>query len=467
MESNERHFLDIFFNPESVAIVGASKNPASINHNLIANLVNLGYEGRIFPVNPKEKEILGIKTYSNISDIEENVDLAVISLSNSLTPKVLEECVKKGIKRVTLVAGGFSETGLQGKTIQKQMAELLQKNGVRAIGPNALSPINVPKKFAISFHPIKRIKQGNLSLIFQSGLYEARFNWLFNDFNLHINKLIDLGNKMDINEVDALSYIIQDPLTQVIGMHLESIDGDGREFFTLIREAKALGKHVVIIKTGRTETGARAAASHTGALVRGSDKVLDGVLKQSGALRVDTIEEFFEICRGLDRFGSLKPKGNCLSLAMLPGGMGVMITDLCERQGLKLASVEDATIEKLRALFPPWDIAPNPWDLGVTMQFGDPLRVFQTWIDAMSHDPNVDMLAIQIPDRMVIMPKEFFEIFHKPVENEKPIVIWVTGIDSGTNEVLEWLEEKNIPVFRSPEKAISSLVALFKMSSHN
>jgi acetyltransferase len=467
MESNERHFLDIFFNPESVAIIGASKNPASINHNLIANLVNLGYEGRIFPVNPKVKEILGIKTYTNICDIEENVDLAVISVSYSLTPKVLEECVEKGVKNVTLVAGGFSETGLQGRHIQKQMGELLRKNGVRAIGPNALSPINVPQKFAISFHPIKRLKRGNLSLIFQSGLYEARFSWLFNDFNLHINKLIDLGNKMDINEVDALSYIIHDPLTRVIGIHLESIAGDGREFFTLIRKATTLDKRVVIIKTGRTETGAKVAASHTGALVRGSDRVLDGALKQSGALRVDTIEDFFEICRGLDRFGSLKPRGNRVSLAMLPGGMGVMITDLCERQGLKLAGVEDATVEKLRAVFPPWDIATNPWDLGVTMQFGDPLRVFQTWVDAMTHDPNVDMLAIQVPDRMVIMPQEFFEIFHKPVQNGKPIVIWVTGIDSGTNEVLEWLEEKNIPIFRSPEKAISSLVALFKMSTHN
>ena len=461
---SSKHFLEKFFKPESVAIVGASNNPLSINYNLVANLVNLGYEGMIYPVNPKEKEILGINAYSSVKEIEEAVELAVIAVSYSVTPKVLEECVQKGIKGVTLVAGGFSETGQQGKNVQKQMENLLKENGMRAIGPNALSPINVPGKFAISFHAIKKIKPGNLSLVFQSGLYEARFSWLFSEFNLHINKLIDLGNKMDIDEVDAMSYLVQDPDTRVIGVHLESIAGDGRAFLKLIREGTDRGKRVVVIKTGRTGTGAKAAASHTGAIVKGSDLVFDGGLKQSGAMRVDTIEEFFDIARGLDRFGSLMPKGNRVALAMLPGGMGVMITDLCERAGLRLAEVEETTLNKLREVFPPWDIAPNPWDLGVTMQFADALKVYQVWIESMVQDPNVDILALQVPDRMLLLPKEFFEIFHQAVVAEKPIVIWVAGMDSGSHEILEWLEEKNVPVFRSPEKAIGALLALYRMS---
>ncbi len=463
MDGSE-HFLEKFVKPESLAVVGATNNPNRNNYNLVANLVNLKYDGRIYPVHPKEKEILGLKTYPSVKDIEEVVELAVISVSYSQTPKVLEECAQKGIKRVTLIAGGFSEAGQEGKKAQKKMADLLRENGMRAIGPNALSPINVPGKFAICFHAIKRIKQGNLSLIFQSGLYEARFDWLFSEFNLHINKLIDLGNKMDINEVDALSYLVQDPETLVIGIHMESISGDGRQFFQLAREAKKKGKRVVVIKTGRTMAGAKAAASHTGAMVRGSDVVFDGALKQSGAIRVDTIEEFFDTTRGLDRFGTLSPKGNRVAIAMLPGGMGVMITDLCERAGLVLAGVQETTVDKLRKVFPPWDIAPNPWDLGVTMQFTDPMSIYQTWVESMTNDPNVDMLACQVPDRMLLLPKEFFEIFFRPVKAGKPTAIWVTGMDSGSHEILEWLEENNVPVFRSPEKAIQALVALYQLA---
>jgi acyl-CoA synthetase (NDP forming) len=431
---------------------------------LVGNLVRLGYTGRIYPINPKEREILGIKAYPSVTDIEEVVDLAVIGISYTLTPNVLEECLRKGIKRVTLVAGGFSETGTEGKEAQRRMAELLRENGMRAIGPNALSPINIPGKFAISFHGIDTIKPGNLSLIFQSGLYEARFRWLFSDFNLHLNKLIDLGNKMDINEVDALDYLAEDAGTKVVGVHMESIAGDGKEFLRLVRKATDLGKRVVVIKTGRTETGARAAASHTGAIVQGSDVVFDGALRQAGALRVDTIEDFFDITRALDRFGGLSAKGNRVALAMLPGGIGVMVTDLCERLGLRLADVQDASLAELRPVFPPWEIAGNPWDLGVTMQFNNPLEVFQRWVTSMVQDPNVDLLALQVPEEMLVLPKDFFEIFHRAVAAGKPIVIWVEGLDSGSHEMLGWLEEKNVVVCRSPERAVKALSALYRMS---
>lgn len=465
MAGSGGHFMDKFVLPESVAIVGASNNQLRINYNLAANLVHLGYEGRIYPVNPKEDEIMGFRAYPTVMDIPEVVDLAAISVSYKATPKVLEECAQKGIKNVTLIAGGFSETGEQGLATQRQMARVLKDHGMRAIGPNALSPINVPGKFAISFHRIQRLKPGNCSFIFQSGLYEARFDWLFGEFNLHLNKLIDLGNKMDINEVDALEYLVRDPATRVIGMHLESVAGDGRRFLELIREARGQGKLVVVIKTGRTPAGAQAAASHTGAIVRGSDAVFEGAMAQTSALRVDTIEDFFDTVRALDRFGSVVPGGNRVAIAMLPGGMGVMITDLCERAGLKMAKVGQATVEKCRTVFPPWDIGPNPWDLGVSMQFNDPPKVFSTWVEAVSQDPNVDMLGVQVPDRMTPLGKSFFEIFPKAVsKSKKPIAVWVVGMDSGCDAGLEWMEERNVPVFRSPEKAIRALVALYRQT---
>jgi acyl-CoA synthetase (NDP forming) len=464
MGSHTEHLLSRFLEPESIAIIGASNNPERINYHLVANLLNLGFRGRIYPVHPKEREILGLRAYASVKDIDETVDLAVIGVSHSLALKVLRECVQKGIKRVTLIAGGFSETGEEGRKVQGQMRDMIRESGIRAIGPNALSPINVPANFCISFHPIQSMKPGGLSLIFQSGLYEPRFDWLLSDFNYHINKLIDLGNKMDVNEVDALGYLVQDPNTRVIGIHLESIGGDGRAFLRLIREASDRKKRVVVLKSGRSRAGAVAAASHTGALVQGSDRVFDGAMRQCGALRAQNLEEFFDLTRALERFGSQSLNGNRIFLATFPGGEGVIVTDLCEQEGLRLAEVSSKTVETLRPVFPPWDIPPNPWDLGVTVQFNHPGKVFETVIQAVMEDPGVDGAAVQLHYTALLFPRNVLEVFQRVVHVQKPLVVWIAGMESGRHENLEWLEERQVPVFSSPEKAIRALAALHRLS---
>jgi len=464
MKSSDHHFLHKFFYPESVAIVGASRNPFRVNYHLVANLVKLGFQGRIYPVNPEAGDILGLKAYPSLKSIEGPVDLAVVAVSHQATPSLLKECIEKGIKRVVLVAGGFSETGEEGRKVQKEMAALLKENGVRAIGPNALSPINPATNFAVGFHSIDKIKSGGLSLIFQSGLYEPRIEWLFSDFNLHLNKLIDLGNKMDINEVDALTYLVGDPQTRVIGIHLESVEGGGREFLRLIREASR-DKHVVVLKSGRTDAGARAAASHTGVIVQGSDRVFDAALKQAGAIRAQTIEEFFDLTRALERFGTLLLPGNRVAIATLPGGEAVIVTDLCQYEGLTMAGLQEQTINKIRPIFPPWEISVNPFDLGVALQFNDPRKVYPTLLDALVNDRNVDVIAMQIPSRAFNIPREFFQFFPQSLKAQKPIAVWVAGIPSGRVEVLEWLEEQNIPVFPNPEKVIRALAALHLSTS--
>jgi acyl-CoA synthetase (NDP forming) len=458
------HFLARFFEPESVAIVGASNNPTRPNYYLLSNLLKLGFLGRIYPVNRGEKEILGVRVYPSVKDIPEVVDLAVIGVSYAVTPEVLKECVEKGIKRVTLIAGGFSEAGDQGTRIQSEMARVIRQNGMRAIGPNALSPINVKAGFCISFHPMESIRPGSLSLIFQSGLYEPRSGWLLNDFNYHLNKLIDLGNKMDVNEVDALTYLVEDPDTRVIGIHMESIGGDGKEFLRLLREASAQGKRVVVLKSGRTEAGAKAALSHTGSLARGNDALFDGAIRQCGALRAHSLEDFFDLTRALERFGPMSMQGNQVFIATFPGGEGVIVTDLLEQEGLKLAQPGSAAVDRLRAIFPAWDIPANPWDLGLTMQFHDPIGVYTTILDAMATDPNVDALAIQIHPENLLVPKEPMGIFVRAKEAGKPIVLWLAGMESGRHENLIWLEEKGVPVFPSPEKAVCALAALHRLS---
>jgi acetate---CoA ligase (ADP-forming) len=461
---NNEHFLAGFFEPESVAIVGASNNPMRANYYLLSNLLKLGFKGRIYPVHPSEKEILGVKAYPAVKDIPETVDLAVIGVSYAVTPEILKQCVEKNIKRVTLIAGGFSEAGEQGKRVQADMARLIRQNGIRAIGPNALSPINVKAGLCISFHPMEAIKAGGLSLIFQSGLYEPRSGWLLKDFNYHLNKLIDLGNKMDVNEVDALTYLVDDPETRVIGIHMESIGGDGKEFLRLMRKASTQGKRVLVLKSGRSEAGAKAALSHTGALVQGNDRLFDGAMRQCGALRAQSLEDFFDLTRALERFGSLSLKGNRVFIATFPGGEGVIVTDLLEQQGLRLAEIGSATLQKLRPIFPSWDIPANPWDLGLTIQFHDPASIYTTVLDAMGADPNVDALAIQIHPEFLTVPREFMGIFLRAAEEGKPIVLWLAGMESGRHENLTWLEEKGVPVFPSPEKAVRSLAALHRLS---
>jgi acetyltransferase len=446
-----------------VAIIGASNTPSRINYFLVSNLINQGYSGEIYPVHPTEKEIMGLKAYPGVKDIPAQVDLAVIGVSQALAPRILKECVENGIQRVTIIAGGFSEAGKEGQRVQDEMVRMVKDHNIRVIGPNALSPINVPAGFCISFHPVPSMKSGDLSLIFQSGLYEPRFHWLLTDFNYHINKLIDLGNKMDITEVDALSYLVKDPETRVIGIHLESIAGDGRAFLGLIREASALGKRVVILKSGRSEAGARAAASHTGALVQGSDLVFDSAVRQCGAVRADSLEAFFDLTRSLERFGPVSLKGNRLFLATFPGGEGVILTDLCEQEGFTLAEVADASLEKLRPIFPPWEIPPNPWDLGLTVQFKDPGVIYRTLVESMIEDPNVDGLALQMHPSALLFPKENLGVFQKVVAAKKPIVLWLAGLESGRHETLRWLEERRVVVFPSPEKAIRALSALHRL----
>jgi acetate---CoA ligase (ADP-forming) len=464
MEGITDHSLHKFFYPDSVALIGASANPIRPSFNLVGNQVKLGYRGRMYPVHPTEKEILGVKACPTVRAIEEIVDLAVIAVSHVQTPKVLQECIEKGIRRVVLVAGGFSETGEEGRRIQHQMLDLVRKSGIRAIGPNALSPINPRHNFAISFHPIDRINTGGLSLIFQSGLYEPRLRWMFSAFNLHLNKLIDLGNKMDLNEVDALSYLVYDPMTRVIGLHLESIEGEGRQFLDLIHQASDLGKRVVILKSGRTEEGAKAAASHTGVLLKGNDRVLDRLLKQCGAIRAYTIEEFFDLARALERFDPLTLQGDRIAVGTLPGGEAVVMTDLVQQEGLKMAKTNEGTIRKLKSIFPPWEISANPFDLGVALQFNNSIQVYETLVEAMSEDENVDALHLQIPDQILFLPKEHFKMFLRASALGKPLALWVAGIESGTHETLQWLEDHGVPVFPTPEKAIRALSALHQLS---
>jgi len=462
---SQPHFLDSFFNPASIAVVGASRNPLKISHNLLANLISLKFPGKIYPINPGVSEMLGLKAYSNLQVVEDKIDLVVCGVPATSALEVIKDCVEKGVKSVVVVAGGFSEAGQDGKKLQGEIARLLKENGIRAIGPNSLSPINSYYNLVIGFVPHEKLTQGGASFIFQSGLYEPRLNWLLLNFHLGINKLIDLGNKMDVNEVEALEYLGNDPDTKVIAMHLESIEGDGRAFFQLLKDISRR-KPVVVLKSGRTPAAAKAASSHTGVMAKGNDTIFGAALRQAGAIHAQTLEEFFDFTKAFERFTPLELKRNQIVIATFPGGEGVITTDVCHVHGLSMADVNPETYDKVQTIAPPWTVNPNPFDLGVSTQFNGHKKVFQVLMEAMTEDENVDCLAIEI-DLGMDFPDGVFEPFLMAREKKTPLALWPIENTQQDMTVIEWLESHKIPVYPSGERAVKSLAAVHRYSTNN
>lgn len=467
------HFLEYFFSPKSVAIVGATNNAFKMNFRVMQNLLALNFQGKVYPVNPSADEILGIRAFSSLRDIRDKIDLVVSAVPASKTIDIVKECDEIGVKHLVIITGGFSEGGKNGQKLHDDMAVFIKEKGVRVLGPNTLSPVNTSNRLAISFNPIKKMMRGGLSFGFQSGFYEPKINWLLS--HMGINKMLDMGNKMDINEVDALEYFSKDKDTKVIAMHIESLKGHFREFFALLKSVSKK-KPTIILKTGRTLAGSKAAESHTGSLARENDMIFDGMIKQTSAIRAQNLDEFFDFAKAFEFLGL--QHGNRLAIITLSGGEGVMATDSCEMNGLRLASLNKDTHKKLNKIFPPWEIPLNPFDAGVCMEFhlSDLISFFQT-LTAIPQDPNVDCTIMQMPPNlfaafltnsdvpenvMEVLKEQFIEWLIRVKEYGKPFALWCSAMDSQEMELVEMLGARSLPVFRSSESAIKAFAAMYR-----
>jgi len=460
------HFLEGFFRPQSVAVVGATNNPFKINYRLIQNLVESGFPGKIFPINPGSEEIFGIKAFRQLQDVPEEIDLVVTAVPAAKTMDVVRECRELGIKRLVIVTGGFSEGGEDGLTLHREIASFVKTRGIRTLGPNTLSPVNTANNLVISYNRVKSMRRGKVSLAFQSGFYEPRINWLFSNFG--INKILDMGNKMDINEVDALEYFALDPNTEVIGMHMESLQGNGRDFFRLLRKT-SMKKPIIILKSGRTSAGSTAAASHTGALARENDVIFDGMIKQTAAVRAHDWQEFFDLAKAFSYLNP--PQGDGLAIITMSGGEGVMATDACELNGLRLARLSSRTYGKLREILPPWEIPINPFDGGVCMEFhmSRPLSLLETLL-AVPQDEDVSCVIMQMPPNMVEfgLTHETANTFVTDITQGivdmkkagKPLALWRSSMDAQEQKWIAEIESRGLPVFDSAERAVRALAAL-------
>jgi acyl-CoA synthetase (NDP forming) len=449
--------LKDFMEPRSIAILGASKKPESLSALAIRNLLNFGYQGRLYLVNPSGGELLGMKVYSDLLEIDDSVDLAMFYLPPMVVVDAIEACIRKGVRSVIVVSDGLEEPFEEGKTITQKMLEAARRGGVRIMGPNSMGVINMQKRLSTSFVPMEQMNGGGLSIIAQTGLFVgAALAWIANIQNVGISMSIDLANKSDIDEVDSLEYLSEDPFTKVIGMHLEEVS-DGRRFMEVAKRT-SLVKPILAIKPGKTEVGASAIASHTGSLA-GKDESYAAAFSQAGIIRVHDIEELADLAKGFIHLPPLK--GGNIGVVTYTGGWGALAADLCDEFGLSMAQLSERSIQKVQAIAPAWRKMTNPIDIWPPTKVDTP-ETYRTAIRAVADDEATDAVLVLSPavDSPVF---DNLDVIREEVARykDKPIVTWAVGNRGGMEKALSLMKE-NCLIFPTVRRALRVLAGLYQ-----
>ena len=375
--------------PRSVAVIGASADPKKSGNFLLKNILDCGYEGEVYPINPKGGEILGRKTYPSVLDVPGEIDLVLFLLPREHVAGILEECGRKGVKTAVIITAGFGEVPGDGLRFDEGLREAIRKSGVRCTGPNTLGLANAHLNFIAGFVSVDDWLKGDISIMAQTGNFTGCMaNQIMDqDYQrLGIGKSVAVGNKVDLDEVDFLEYSRDDPETAVIGLYLENFLRP-REFFSLAREIKR-EKPIVLLKPGQTDVGERVSAAHTGALAT-DDRILDAACRQYGVVRARTIQEFLEMLKGFS-FQPL-PRGRRIGMVFYSGGAAVLAADQMASAGFVLPDFDQRTRQRLEALMPEWQPVKNPVDLWPAMT-GDNLQVQGESIRAAMDDENTDIV---------------------------------------------------------------------------
>ncbi|TAJ75398.1 MAG: CoA-binding protein, partial [Gallionellaceae bacterium] len=349
----------VFLSPKSIAIIGASDKEGSVGRAITSNIMK-GYKGTIYPISPTRDTVFDKKAYKSVLDVSELIDLAVVVTKNTIVPTVLEECGKKGIKGAIVITAGFKEVDEDGKKLEEQLKEIAKKYNVKVIGPNCLGVMNLDPKTMMNSTFLKITpKSGEIALVSQSGAICAALVEDASAQGIGFSAVISMGNKADMSEIDVLEMLADHEQTKVIVMYLEDM-GDGQKFLKICKNiTKNLKKPVLVLKSGRSPEGAKAAMSHTGALM-GSDEIYDALLKQSGAIRVDTMGELFDYATAFSK--QPLPLNGDLVIVSNAGGPAIISTDSCSKLGIKMAKIDDIR-PKIDAVIPPWGSSRNPVDI--------------------------------------------------------------------------------------------------------
>ncbi|MET0132715.1 MAG: CoA-binding protein, partial [Kibdelosporangium sp.] len=443
-------------NPKAVAVIGASDQDGKIGNSVMKNLINGGYAGEIYPINPKADEILGKKAYASVTAIPGDVDVAVFAIPAKFVPGALEECGDKGIPAAVLIPSGFAETG--NHELQDQIVEIARRRGIRMLGPNIYGYYYTPQNLCATFCTPYDVK-GGVALTSQSGGIGMAILGFARSTKMGVSAIVGLGNKSDVDEDDLITYFEQDDNTNVVAMHLEDLK-DGRAFVGAAKEMTKR-KPVIVLKAGRTAMGARAASSHTGALA-GDDKVYDDILKQAGVIRAPGLNEMLEYARGLPLLPT--PQGENVVIITGAGGSGVLLSDACVAEGLSLMDIPADLDEAFRKFIPPFGAAGNPIDI----TGGEPPSTYEATIRLGLEDSRIHSLILGYWHTIVTPPMVFAEVTARVVEEarakgiDKPVVASLAG-DVEVEQACEYLYDRRIVAYPyTTEKPVAVLGAKYR-----
>jgi acetyltransferase len=449
-----RQPLEAFFSPRNVALIGTTETPGSVGRTLLWNLVSNPFGGTIFPVNPKRPSVLGIKAYPDISAIPDKVDLAVIVTPAATVPGIIGQCIDAGVKASIIISAGFKELGAPGIALEQNVLEQARRGKLRIIGPNCLGVMNPITGLNATFAGAMA-RPGNVAFISQSGaLCTAVLDWSFKQ-QVGFSAFISIGSMLDVNWGDLIDYFGDDPRTQSIVIYMESI-GDARAFLSAAREV-ALNKPIIVIKAGRTEAAAKAAASHTGSLT-GSDEVLDAAFRRCGVLRVNDISEVFDMAEVLSK--QPRPKGSRLTIVTNAGGPGVLATDALILAGGELAQISPQTTQQLDQFLPAAWSRNNPIDI---LGDADPDRYSKS-LEVASQDPASDGLLVILTPQDMTDPTQTAEKLrpYAKIQGKPILASWMGGPVVAAGEHI--LNSSGIPTYPYPDTAARAFYYMWKYS---
>ena len=401
-----------FFQPSSMAVIGASRSPGKGGNIILRNLQKAGFKGAIYPINPTCKEILGLPAYARVRDVPGPVDLAMIVIPKTAVSEAIEDCAARGVTNIILSTGGYSDMGEEGAKEQKEVVDQAKKAGIRLMGPNSIGTLNPAAGMATSIVGLDPIKIGGVSIIGQSGVFSSGWaRWIADTKPFGLAKVACIGNKGDINESDLLEYLTGDDQSTTVGMYLEGII-EGKRFVRAATTA-CKKKPVVVMKAGRSEAGALAVASHTGSLA-GSDAVFDAVCRRTGLVRVQNSEAFFDTLAAFEKLPL--PRGNRLGVLSITGMGCVAATDAAEEYGVELPALRPETLANLRQVMPPWAPVRNPIDTWSAIEQHGSKKATSHIAESLMEQKDVDALLITfvlMPESMFDIPEAFAELFRR------------------------------------------------------
>lgn len=446
--------LDNFFEPESVAIIGASNTAGKVGHTILRNFKGSDFDGDVYPVNPSHDDILGFRCYDSLKEVPENVDQAIVTVPVKIANEIVKECVEQGVPAVTMITSGYEEVGDEGLKRQKELEKIIEGTDTRLLGPNCIGVWDAFSGTDTLFFTnlkLQRPPKGSIALVSQSGAVGGSVLDKAGEIGIGFSRFVSYGNQLDVSEADLIEWLSYDDETEAIAAYIEGVD-DGERFYKVLEDV-SYRKPVIILKSGKSEKGSKAASSHTGSLA-GSYQVYKGMFQQLGVIEAESIDQLFD--KSTIMAYENPPDGKNVAVITNGGGHGVLSADMIESNGLELAEFSDETEEKLDEIMPDYGNVNNPLDV-----IGDAdIDRYRKALEVIAKDPNVDSILAIVLLQLGTMDSDIIEVFtHFNDTHDKPMVSCMMGGEY-TYLHMKNLEHNKVPTFTTPERAVSALKGL-------